>query len=62
LSAHLVDKYGGVEAVRLLLRGRGTSDGFTTLWENGRLQAIRRMPAEQLAADLRRRGWAVVEP
>ena len=25
-------------------------------------QAIRRMPAEQLAAELRRRGWAVVEP
>jgi hypothetical protein len=24
-------------------------------------QAIRRMPAEQLAAELRRRGWAVVE-
>jgi hypothetical protein len=25
-------------------------------------QAIRRMPAEQLAAELRRRGWVVVEP
>jgi hypothetical protein len=25
-------------------------------------QAIRRMPTEQLAAELRRRGWAVVEP
>jgi len=25
-------------------------------------QAIRRMPAEQLAAELRRRGWTVVEP
>ena len=25
-------------------------------------QALRRMPAEQLAAELQRRGWAVMEP
>ncbi len=25
-------------------------------------QAIRRMPAEQLAAELQRRGWTVIEP
>lgn len=25
-------------------------------------QALRRMPAEQLAAELQRRGWAVLEP
>jgi hypothetical protein len=25
-------------------------------------QVLRRMPAEQLAAELQRRGWVVVEP
>jgi hypothetical protein len=33
----MVDEHRGVGAVRLLLRGRDASDGFTTLWENGRL-------------------------
>jgi hypothetical protein len=27
-----------VEAARQLLRGRDASDGFTTLWEHGRLK------------------------
>ncbi len=34
----MVAEHGGPEAVRLLLKGRGASDGFTTLWENGRLE------------------------
>ncbi len=34
----MVAEHGGPEAVRLLLNGRDTSDGFTTLWENGRLE------------------------
>ena len=34
----MVDKYDGAEAVRHLLRGRDASDGFTTLWEAGRLE------------------------
>ena len=33
----MVGEYGGVEAARLLLRGRDASDGFTTLWESHRL-------------------------
>lgn len=33
----MVDKHGGVGAVRLLLRSRDASDGFTTLWEARRL-------------------------
>ena len=34
----MVAEHGGPEAVRLLLGGRDASDGFTTLWENGRLE------------------------
>jgi hypothetical protein len=34
----MVAEHGGPEAVRLLLKGRDASDGFTTLWENGRLE------------------------
>lgn len=34
----MVGEHGGVEAVHLLLRGRDSSDGFTTLWEKGRLE------------------------
>jgi hypothetical protein len=34
----MIDKHGGPEAVRQLLRGRDASDGFTTLWEAGRLE------------------------
>jgi hypothetical protein len=34
----MVAEHGGPEAVRLLLNGRDASDGFTTLWENGRLE------------------------
>jgi hypothetical protein len=33
----IVAEHGGPEAVRLLLKGRDASDGFTTLWEHGRL-------------------------
>jgi len=33
----MVGELGGVEAARHLLRGRDASDGFTTLWEHGRL-------------------------
>lgn len=33
----MVGELGGVEAARHLLRGRGASDGFTTLWEHDRL-------------------------
>lgn len=33
----MVAEHGGPEAVRLLLKGRDASDGFTTLWEHGRL-------------------------
>jgi hypothetical protein len=34
----MVGEYGGVEAAHHLLRGRDASDGFTTLWEHGRLE------------------------
>jgi hypothetical protein len=34
----MVGEHGGPEAVRLLLGGRDASDGFTTLWENDRLE------------------------
>lgn len=34
----MVDEYGGPEAARQLLTGRDASDGFTTLWEAGRLE------------------------
>lgn len=34
----MVSDHGGPEAVRLLLKGRDASDGFTTLWEHGRLE------------------------
>ena len=33
----MVGEHGGLGAVHLLLRGRDSSDGFTTLWEKGRL-------------------------
>jgi hypothetical protein len=33
----MVGKYGGPGAVHQLLKGHGGSDGFTTLWEAGRL-------------------------
>ena len=33
----LVGEHGGVGAARLLLASRDASDGFTTLWEHGRL-------------------------
>jgi hypothetical protein len=33
----MVGELGGVEAARRLLKGRDASDGFTTLWEHGRL-------------------------
>jgi len=33
----MLAEHGGVGAVRVLLRGRDASDGFTTLWEHGRL-------------------------
>ena len=35
---HMVGELGGVEAVRRLLRGADASDGYTTLWEAGRLE------------------------
>jgi hypothetical protein len=35
--AQMVGELGGLEAARHLLRGRDASDGFTTLWEHGRL-------------------------
>lgn len=41
----MVGEHGGPEAVRLLLTGRDASDGFTTLWENNRLE----MSAEAFA-------------
>lgn len=34
----MVGEYGGAEAARHLLTGRDASDGFTTLWEHGRLE------------------------
>jgi len=34
----MVAEHGGAEATRQLLRGRDASDGFTTLWEAGRLE------------------------
>lgn len=34
----MVADHGGPEAVRQLLEGRDASDGFTTLWEAGRLE------------------------
>jgi hypothetical protein len=34
----MVAEHGGPEAVRLLLKGRDASDGFTTLWEHGGLE------------------------
>ncbi|WP_237534366.1 hypothetical protein [Streptomyces sp. SID3343] len=34
----MVGALGGTEAARQLLRGRDASDGFTTLWEHGRLE------------------------
>jgi hypothetical protein len=34
----MVGELGGAEAARQLLRGRDASDGFTTLWEHGRLE------------------------
>lgn len=33
----MVVEHGGVETARRLLHARKVSDGFTTLWENGRL-------------------------
>lgn len=33
----MVDNYGGPGAVHQLLKGQDGSDGFTTLWEAGRL-------------------------
>lgn len=33
----MVSELGGVEAARHLLRAPSVSDGFTTLWEGGRL-------------------------
>jgi hypothetical protein len=34
----MVGELGGAEAARQLLRGRDASDGFTILWELGRLE------------------------
>ncbi len=34
----MVGASGGAEAARHLLTGRDASDGFTTLWEHGRLE------------------------
>lgn len=34
----MVGDLGGPEAARQLLKGRDASDGFTTLWEAGRLE------------------------
>lgn len=36
--------------------------GVTTSRLSASEQALRRMPAEQLAAELQRRGWVVIEP
>ena len=33
----MLSKYGGPETAHRLLNGVGGSDGFTTLWEAGRL-------------------------
>jgi hypothetical protein len=33
-----------------------------TLLQDASEQVLRRMPAEQLAAELQRRGWVVVQP
>jgi hypothetical protein len=44
----MVAEHGGPEAVRLLLKGRDASDGFTTLWEAGRLE----MSCEAIALKL----------
>jgi len=34
----MVAEHGGVGAAHLLLQGADASDGFTTLWEHGRLE------------------------
>lgn len=34
----MLSEHGGVEAARRLLAGRDASDGFTTLWNHGRLE------------------------
>jgi hypothetical protein len=34
----MVAEHGGLGAVSLLLKGRDASDGFTKLWEHGRLE------------------------
>ena len=52
----MVTEHGGPGAVRLLLKGRDASDGFTTLWANGRLamscEAIALLPwYEELFSD-----------
>jgi hypothetical protein len=52
----MVAEHGGPEAVRSLLKGRDASDGFTTLWEHGRLdmscEAVALLPwYEELFSD-----------
>ena len=37
-ARQLVAEHGGPGAVHQLLKGRDASDGFTTLWEHGRLE------------------------
>src|SRR3954469_3279799 len=39
-----------------------TPEPTTTATASGAPQSLRRVPAEQLAAELRRRGWTVREP
>ena len=52
---------GAVAAIQALLATLGpqaSADAACALAE----QALRRLPAEKLAAELQRRGWIVVEP
>ena len=59
-------KFTRDEADALIERLQGGEAGVVLAPPSARLsaveQALRRIPAEQLAAELQRRGWAVMEP
>jgi hypothetical protein len=60
-------KFTRVEADELIDRLRATSDDATPPGEpplrlSNAEQLLRRLPSEQLAGELQRRGWLVVEP
>ena len=59
-------KFSRAEADELIARLRATSDGAASADPPLRLsnaeQLLRRIPSDQLAGELQRRGWLVVEP